>query len=103
MSPDAFLRCSVVAALPGFEWSVELSLPAGATLGDALALARHDYQRLPVVQQMAINWQGAAIGVWGEVRSRDAPLCEGDRIEIYRPLSLDPKQGRRQRAQSRRS
>jgi len=28
----------------------------------------------------------------------DAPLADGDRVEIYRPLLLDPKERRRQRA-----
>jgi putative ubiquitin-RnfH superfamily antitoxin RatB of RatAB toxin-antitoxin module len=82
---------------------VELALPAGATLGDALNLARRDHECLPEALRMAIDWQGAAVGIWGEISSRSAALRNGDRIEIYRPLSLDPKQGRRQRAQSRRS
>ena len=103
MSVDALLHCTVVAALPGEEWSLELQLPVGSTLGDAGARAREHHQRTAETQRLAIDWEGAVIGVWGEVRSRQAKLGEGDRIEVYRPLSLDPKQGRRQRAQSRRS
>jgi len=31
----------------------------------------------------------------------DATLADGDRVEIYRPLLLDPKERRRQRAARR--
>jgi uncharacterized protein len=101
MATAASLRCSVVAALPGDEWSVELRLPQGATVGDALALAREIHAALPAGNRMQIDWTSAAVGVWGEISSRQATVREDDRIEVYRPLSLDPKQGRRQRARSR--
>ncbi len=38
------------------------------------------------------------VGIFGERVRLDAPLASGDRIEIYRPLSTDPKQARRRRA-----
>ena len=37
------------------------------------------------------------IGIWGRVRPLDTPLRERDRIEVYRPLTVDPKEARRQR------
>lgn len=82
---------------------MELELPEGATLRDALELAQAHHASLPAEARMQIDWPGAVIGVWGDVVTADAALRDGDRIEVYRPLSLDPKQGRRQRAQSRRS
>ncbi len=96
------LRCSVVYAVPGGEWSVELEMPGGATLAQAVDCARRAHSSGITQQPLNIDWSGATIGVWGEVRPRETPLRDGDRIEIYRPLSLDPKQGRRQRAQARR-
>lgn len=44
-----------------------------------------------------------ALGVWGQLRPLDAALREGDRIEVYRPLQVDPKEARRlrQRRQQR--
>ncbi len=39
-----------------------------------------------------------AVGVFGERVALDSPLRDGDRVEIYRPLALDPKQARRRRA-----
>ena len=37
------------------------------------------------------------VGIFGERVQLDAALAPGDRIEIYRPLSADPKQMRRRR------
>lgn len=40
----------------------------------------------------------ARVGIFGRKASADTLLCEGDRVEIYRPLIADPKEVRRQRA-----
>ncbi len=37
------------------------------------------------------------IGVWGRSRPLTTLLRERDRIEVYRPLKVDPKEARRQR------
>ena len=37
------------------------------------------------------------IGVWGKPVTADRVLVEGDRLEVYRPLTVDPKVARRQR------
>ncbi len=37
------------------------------------------------------------IGIWGRVRPLETPLRERDRIEVYRPLTVDPKEARRLR------
>jgi putative ubiquitin-RnfH superfamily antitoxin RatB of RatAB toxin-antitoxin module len=43
--------------------------------------------------------EGCAVrpGIWGRQRPLDTPLRDGDRVELYRPLALDPMQARRQR------
>jgi putative ubiquitin-RnfH superfamily antitoxin RatB of RatAB toxin-antitoxin module len=38
------------------------------------------------------------VGIWGRVVPVDTPLAEGDRVEVYRPLQIDPKEARRLRA-----
>lgn len=38
------------------------------------------------------------VGVWGKITSRARPVRDGDRIELYRPLNLDPRDARRQLA-----
>ena len=40
--------------------------------------------------------------VWGVARPRDHRLRESDRVELLRPLKVDPKEARRLRYQSQR-
>jgi len=37
------------------------------------------------------------VGVWGKPVPADRMLVEGDRLEVYRPLTVDPKVARRKR------
>jgi uncharacterized protein len=39
----------------------------------------------------------AALGIWGVVCQPDQVVREGDRVELYRPLQVDPKEARRRR------
>jgi uncharacterized protein len=69
-----------------------IKVEQGALIADALRLAAldEDFQGLDLAN--------AAVGIYGSVASRDRPLKEGDRIEIYRPLAEEPKLARRRRA-----
>lgn len=62
-----------------------LRLPAGATLQEALEYPGGDWPR---------GWDA---GVWGRKAVRAQALSHGDRIELYRPLQVDPKTARRKR------
>jgi putative ubiquitin-RnfH superfamily antitoxin RatB of RatAB toxin-antitoxin module len=75
---------------------LSLSLPAGATVHDALR-ASGLLERHP-----DIDLASQKVGVWGKVRALDSPLREGDRVEVYRGLKVDPKEARRQRYQRHR-
>jgi len=66
-------------------------LPAGATVGDALE-ASGLRERHP-----SLDFTREPVGVWGQRRALDTPLREGDRVEVWRPLLVDPKEARRQR------
>lgn len=46
--------------------------------------------------------QNCAVGIGGECVPWNRPLADADRIEILRPLRMDPKEARRQRAHSER-
>ena len=66
---------------------VRLRVPAGATVREVL---------------LACGWFDmasfdAAVGIWGRKVTQAEAVREGDRIEIYRGLSVDPKEARRQR------
>jgi len=50
-----------------------------------------------------IDLGALAVGVWGEVLSLSTPLRDGDRVEVYRPLAIDPKEARRQRYRKQRA
>lgn len=71
---------------------VTLCLPVGSTVGDAVSKA------FP-----GLALEGLVPGVWGKQRALGDTLRDQDRVEIYRPLLVDPKEARRQRYQSHRA
>lgn len=71
---------------------IQLSLPAGATVADALRASG-------LVERHALPAEGLRLGVWCKPREADTLLRERDRVEVYRPLTVDPKEARRQRYQ----
>lgn len=87
----ALLRATVAIAGPIESRVVELELPAGASIADAAAASR----LLPPGGPLDL-------GVWGHRRPPETLLREGDRVEIYRPLTVDPMEARRIRAEVKR-
>lgn len=86
---QAVLHITVVAsAAPGDVQECMVTLPEGATVADALAAS--------CLEGLA-PWPGAVCGIWGRVVEQDCVLRAGDRVEMYRPLTVDPKTARRQR------
>ncbi len=75
---------------PGVADSVALQLPAGAVLADAL-------QASGLLGRHALAPDTVLVGVWCKLRELSTPLRDRDRVEIYRPLIVDPKEARRQR------
>ncbi|MET0582306.1 MAG: RnfH family protein [Pseudoxanthomonas sp.] len=86
------MKVELVRAWPRRHESVLLELPDNATLGDALEEA--GWARLEDVNGYAI---------FGVNAEPSTPLHEGDRIELLRPLQIDPKDARRRRASKTRS
>ncbi len=86
------MKVEVIYALPAAADAVSVSLPAGATLRDAV-LASGVLQRHP---EIALEKQ--AFGIFGKRAALDARLSPGDRVEVYRALAIDPKEARRRRA-----
>lgn len=80
------IRVEVVAAWPDRAEITRLELPVGSRVRDALRAA---------------GVKAEAVGVFGKRVGLDLQLADGDRVEIYRPLGLDPKERRRQRARKR--
>lgn len=93
----ATLRCSVFwSDGAGGELLRQLELPAGSTLADAV-LASGIAALLPDA-----GWReptGALrLAVWGRLRDAGEALHDGDRVDLTRPLRIDPKEARRLRA-----
>jgi len=38
-----------------------------------------------------IDLERQAVGIFGKIVTLDAPVSEGDRVEIYRPITADPE------------
>ena len=74
-----------------FEETVTLS--NCATARDALIASRF------VASFPALDWAALPVGVWGRACEWDRVLAEYDRIELCRPLKVDPKVARRERFQ----
>ena len=45
-----------------------------------------------------VDFAAAPIGIFGKKVKDSAPLREGDRVEVYRALLIDPKENRRRKA-----
>jgi putative ubiquitin-RnfH superfamily antitoxin RatB of RatAB toxin-antitoxin module len=91
------VRIEVTYARPQGAIQRTYELPAAATVGDALRAANADSAFA------GIDLEGSPIGVFGRPARREQPLHPGDRVEIYRPLALDPKAARRARVQQARA
>ena len=89
------LRVIVAYCAPGVEDISEVQVPPGATVRDAIEAAQVCVRRPEL--------KGAVDpGVWGQRCSPDQLLADGDRVELYRPLIIEPMEGRRARAELRR-
>jgi putative ubiquitin-RnfH superfamily antitoxin RatB of RatAB toxin-antitoxin module len=88
---EVTLSCSP-AAREVFEQVLQLA--PETTLSDAV-LASDLSQRFP-----DLDWRHAMTpGIWGRAVEWDQALKDGDRIELCRPLKVDPKVARRERFQ----
>ena len=89
--PD-FLRVDVVFADVARAYRRSVQLEPGATIVDAIRAS--GIAREPGVGEIDYS----RVGVFGRVVGADTPLRDGDRVELYRPLKIDPKEARRRRA-----
>lgn len=94
------IRASFAGAWASWQGVIDLELPNGATVASALAAARAVLRESAPAAADEPQWVDGVTGVFGEVCGRDRTLRDGDRVELYRPLSVDPKAARRARAQA---
>jgi len=87
----AELAIEVAYAGPEGQVVVALAVPEGTTAWRAVELA---LPRLPA----AVSPEQGRLGVFGKKVEPGHVLGQGDRVEIYRALTLDPMEARRRRA-----
>ena len=89
------INVELVYINPATQLVLELLVPAGITIGEVI-------QRSGILQQCPeIDLKRNKIGIYSELRKLDDAVAAGDRIEIYRPLQVDPKEARRRRAEKK--
>jgi hypothetical protein len=89
------LRCEVAYARPDRQFLLDVQLREGATARDALLASG-------LLDDCAeIDPAAAIYGVFGRVVPADHRLRDGDRVEIYRTLKVDPRAARRARVKGR--
>ncbi len=93
---EAGVKVEVAYASEDEQVLMETDVPEGATVRDAI-MASGILERFP-----EISLDRQKVGIFGHVVSPDSSLREFDRVEIYRPITCDPKEVRRQRAKKRR-
>jgi putative ubiquitin-RnfH superfamily antitoxin RatB of RatAB toxin-antitoxin module len=84
----------VYAPAPGRIDLTALDLPDGSTVADALRASG-------VMDRHGLTWEGLSAGIWFKWAEAEALLRDRDRVEIYRPLTVDPKEARRLRYRRR--
>jgi len=93
----AEILAEVVVALADVQSITAVKLSSGATVRDAL-------ERSGIYDRFADEGlRKLPVGIWGKLVSPDQIVSNGDRIELYRPLQIDPKEARRRLADSGRT
>jgi hypothetical protein len=96
VSARTLLRIEVAYALREVQVLLELEMAEGATVRQAV-------ERSGILKRFPeIDLARTGLGIFGKVVLPDTPLRDGDRVEIYRPLIVEPRHERRERAQRER-
>jgi putative ubiquitin-RnfH superfamily antitoxin RatB of RatAB toxin-antitoxin module len=85
------IHVSVVYADPQRSIVREIEIAADATVNDAIQVSG-------ILPECPLHFTPAGFGVFGRRVTAETRLRDGDRVELYRPLKVDPKEARRRRA-----
>lgn len=91
------IAVQVCYALEGRQFLLDLEVAAGSSVQDAI-IASGILRQAP-----EIDLASARVGIHGKLKALDSVVRAHDRIEIYRPLIVDPKEARRRRASLKRA
>ena len=90
------IRVQLVHALPDRYWALDVTLPSGSFISDALGAAA------PAIETAGIEVDETSLAVFGRSAGINTRLHDGDRIELLRPLLVNPRDARATRASSAR-
>jgi uncharacterized protein len=89
---DKPVAVEVVCATAERQIRRQVNLPAGSTVIQAV-------EQSGILQELPeFKFDLSRLGIFSRRVAPDDLLHDGDRVEIYRPLTLDPKDARRRRA-----
>jgi putative ubiquitin-RnfH superfamily antitoxin RatB of RatAB toxin-antitoxin module len=89
---DEEIRVEIAYASDSDQALISLSVPMGTTVIEAIL-------RSSITDEFPeVDFETAAKGIFSKIIKNDHVLADRDRVEIYRPLILDPMEARRQRA-----
>ena len=94
---DNIISVEIAFATPATQLLVELDVEAGSTVASALAQSGV-FEKFKTAGMAELP-----VGIWGQLVERDRLVRDGDRIEIYRELEIDPREARRRLAESGRT
>jgi putative ubiquitin-RnfH superfamily antitoxin RatB of RatAB toxin-antitoxin module len=83
------MQVEVSFGLPDRQLLETVTVPDDAVVADALRLCGIE-ERFPDV-----SFDELQAGIWGQPVERTHGLRDGDRVEVYRPLAMDPREARR--------
>ncbi|HQW58173.1 MAG TPA: RnfH family protein [Gammaproteobacteria bacterium] len=95
MAPKA-ISVEVVYAEAEKQVLIRVAVPIGATVLEAIT-ASMVLSQFPYLAES--GFLSDRIGIFGKISTLDAVLKAGDRVEIYRDLTIDPKEARRLKAE----
>ena len=79
------MKIGIAYALPNRQVWFDVNLPDGATVKEAI-------ERSGILKQFPeIDLEKNKVGIFSKLSKLDAVLADGDRVEIYRPITCDPK------------
>jgi putative ubiquitin-RnfH superfamily antitoxin RatB of RatAB toxin-antitoxin module len=93
MAVSCTINIEIVFGLPGTQELIPLTVDSAFTVEEAIlksGIAKNFPEQ---------NINSCKVGIWGRVVQKKQSLREGDRIEIYRSLIIDPREARRQLAE----
>jgi len=92
MAHDEYIEVEVAYATPEKQLILKVEVPAGTTAAEAVRLSGIEEHFPDIVLG------GNPLGIFGKKVKPARELASGERVEIYRPLTADPKVIRRELA-----